>query len=109
MLTMIKDMEKSIIPVSRFNKGEAGKIFAELHTDGVKAVFKNNKCEAVLMSPELYDQLMDLVEDQLLIMETAKRLNVKNPQYYSLEEVMKAHGVTKEMLEAIDEEKIEFE
>lgn len=110
MFTMsIRDMEKSIIPVSRFNKGEASKIFAELQTDGVKAVFKNNKREAVIMSPQVYDQLMDMLEDQLLIMETEKRLTVKNPRYYSLDEVMQMHGVTEEMLEAVDEEKIDFE
>ena len=41
--------------------------------------------------------------------ETEKRLEEQDPRYYSLEEVMKLHGVTEEMLEKIDEEEIEFE
>ena len=109
MFTMsIRDMEKSIVPVSRFNKGEASKIFSELQKDGVKAVFKNNKREAVIMSPQVYDQLMDMLEEQLLIMEAEKRLSARNPVYISLEESMKMNGITEEMLEEDDEE-VEFE
>ena len=42
----------AIIPISRFNKGEANKIFAEVKKDGTRIVVKNNIPECILMSPK---------------------------------------------------------
>lgn len=105
----LKQMEKSIIPVSRFNKGEANKIFKELETDGVKAVFKNNQREAVIMSPSFYDNLIEMIADQLLIEEVERRLSKDTGERVSLETLMEKSGVTEEMLEAVDDSEIEFE
>ena len=41
---------EKIIPINRFNRGEAGKIFKEVKSGGVKYVFKNNLPECVLLS-----------------------------------------------------------
>ena len=46
-----------VVPISRFNKGEATKIFSEVKETGTKYVFKNNLPECVLLSPEMYDQM----------------------------------------------------
>lgn len=104
----ISQIENSIIPVSRFNKGEASKIFKEVQRDGVKAVFKNNRREAVIMSPEMYDQLIMLLEDQLLYEEAVKRL-AKPGKTYSIKESMDRLGITAAMLEDVDEEELEIE
>ena len=106
---LLSELDSAIIPVTRFNRGESSKIFKELQKDGVRAVFKNNKREAVIMSPAFYDSLMELLADQLLMEEAEKRLSVKTKKYVSLEESMKRHGITEKMLEEIDDEDIEIE
>ena len=47
-----------IVPISRFNKGEANKIFEEVKKDGVKIVLKNNQPIGVIMTPEMYESLI---------------------------------------------------
>lgn len=50
------------IPISLFNKGQAGKIFAEVKQRGKKVVTKNNAPECILLSPEEYMQLLEKEE-----------------------------------------------
>ncbi len=38
---------RSTVPISRFNKGLAGKIFTEVRRTGPKVVMKNNVAECV--------------------------------------------------------------
>ena len=104
----LTDLDRSIIPVTRFNKGESSKIFKELQKDGVNAVFKNNKREAIIMSPAYYDSLMELLADQILLEEAGRRLAAE-PKFVSFEESMKRHGITAKMLEEGDDEDIEIE
>lgn len=54
---------QSMIPVSRFNKGEAGKIFDELSRDKTKIVVKNNVPVAVLLSPAEYTRIIEENEE----------------------------------------------
>ena len=49
---------KSIVPITRFNKGEASRIFDEVEAGGTKVVMKNNRPACILMSPEKYESLM---------------------------------------------------
>ena len=63
----------TIIPISRFNKGEANKIFSEVKSKGTRIVVKNNVPECVLMSPEEYQTIMDEYEDAVLFAEAIKR------------------------------------
>lgn len=51
----------SIIPISRFNKGEASRIFKEVSSEGVKVVVKNNVPMCVLMDPEEYEKISKLL------------------------------------------------
>ena len=62
----------SIIPISRFNKGEANKIFSDVKKFGTKIVVKNNVPECVLMSPQTYQQMMEEYEDAVLAAEAEK-------------------------------------
>ncbi|MBO6111940.1 MAG: type II toxin-antitoxin system Phd/YefM family antitoxin [Lachnospiraceae bacterium] len=52
-----------IVPITRFNKGEANKIFDEVSRDGFRYVVKNNQVKCILISPEAYDMLIDEIED----------------------------------------------
>ena len=53
-----KQLFESVVPVSRFNKGEAGKIIEEVKKGAIKLVLKNNKPVCVLLSVEDYDELI---------------------------------------------------
>ena len=49
----------SIISITRFNKGEAGKIIEEVKENGPRIIVKNNVPECVLISLEDYDILTE--------------------------------------------------
>lgn len=55
-------MIHAFVPVSRFNKGEAGKIIEEVKQDGVRVIIKNNAPECVMITVEEYDRLMKLAD-----------------------------------------------
>ncbi len=57
----VAGMMKSIVPITRFNKGEASRIFDEVASSGTKIVMKNNRPVCVLMSPEKYESFMELM------------------------------------------------
>lgn len=52
-------MLSSFVPISRFNKGEAGKIIEEVKQDGIKVIVKNNAPECVMLTVEAYDRLVE--------------------------------------------------
>lgn len=52
-------MLKAFVPISRFNKGEAGKIIEEVKRDGIKVIVKNNAPECVMITVEDYDNLVE--------------------------------------------------
>ena len=64
----------SVVPISRFNKGEANKIFDEVTASGCKIVVKNNKPVCLLLSPERYEAIMETLSDYMLFVEAEKRL-----------------------------------
>ena len=53
------DVLNMLIPISRFNKGEANKIFEEVKEAGVKIVLKNNQPIGVIMTPKMYEELIN--------------------------------------------------
>lgn len=83
----------SIIPISRFNKGEANRIFSDVKKFGTRIVVKNNVPECILMSPQSYQQMMEEYEDAILTVEAAKRLS-QNVEYTSQDEMMKKLGLS---------------
>lgn len=95
-----------VVPVSRFNKGEAAKIFSEVKDKGTKYVFKNNMPECVLISPEAYENLVDSLIDMELYIEAMERKSRPGRQIYTSQEAMKLMGIT-----AIDPDngEVEFE
>ncbi len=103
-----KDMRglmESMVPISRFHKGEAGKIFEEVAKGGTKIVVKNNKPTCVLIDPKKYVELMDMLEDVLLLAEAEKRMNSSVPlNFTSHEDVMKELAIDPSELDDIDVE-----
>ncbi len=88
----------NIVPISRFNKGEASRIFSEVKEIGQKFVFKNNALECVLLSPEQYNEFMERMVDMELYIEALERLKNDDGKYYSQEDIMKEFGITREQL-----------
>ena len=101
----ILNIMNSMVPISRFNKGEASKIFDEVESSGTKIVVKNNQPACVLLSPAPYASLMEMLSDSLLYTEAEKRMAANNDsENLSHEAVMKELGVTQEDLDDIDVE-----
>lgn len=103
----VMSIMKSIVPITRFNKGEANRIFDEVAFSGTKIVMKNNRPTCVLMSPEQYASLMEMVSDYLLQEEAETRMAHYNQSTsLSQEEMMRELGIAESDLDDIE---VEFE
>ena len=91
----------SIVPISRFNKGEANRIFTEVKNDGIRIVVKNNTPECVLISPKDYQALVERYEDALLMAEANNRLP-NNVGYISHNDILNDLNINEQDLENID-------
>lgn len=99
---------KNTVPLSQFNRGLAGKIFADVKAHGSKVVMKNNTAEAVLVSPDEYLEIMDELNDYLLLTMAIERMEHYDPaNLISEAEMRKRLGITQEELDSIGE--VEFE
>lgn len=98
-------MMKKIVPITRFNKGEANKIFDEVQSTGTKIVMKNNRPACVLVSPEQYESLIEMLSDYLLLAEADRRMAANSDaENISHEDMMRSLGITQEELDAVDVE-----
>lgn len=101
----VMGMMKTMIPITRFNKGEANKIFDEVQRAGTKIVMKNNTPACVLISPEQYESLMEMLSDYILLSEAEDRMANNNPNdNLSHEAVMNELGISQDELDGIDVE-----
>lgn len=91
----------SIVPISRFNKGEANRIFTEVKNDGIRIVVKNNTPECVLISPKDYQALVEQYEDAILMAEANNRLS-NNVGYLSHNDILNDLNIDEQDLENID-------
>lgn len=99
----VLNVMKSIVPITRFNKGEASRIFEEVQAGGPKIVMKNTRPACVLMSPEKYESLMEMLSDYILQEEAERRL-AGSEETLSQNEVMKSLGITQAELDDVDVE-----
>ena len=76
------------LPISRFNKGEANKIFSDVKKFGTRIVVKNNVPECVLISPQVYRQMVEEYENAILSSEAEKRFS-QNVEYTDHEDLMR--------------------
>ncbi len=95
------------VPISNFNKGMAGKIFADVRSNGPKVVIKNNNPECVLMSPEEYISILDEIADMKLLLLAKERTKKAPDKIYSQDEVMKELGISEADLNAAEDIEIE--
>lgn len=104
----VKSAIKSTVPISNFNRGLAGKIFADVRTSGAKVVIKNNMPECVLLSPEEYIKIIDQLEEAELLKMAVSRIETNNPDdNIPIETIMKKHNITQEEIDNMEEVEIE--
>lgn len=104
----VKSAIKSTVPISNFNRGLAGKIFADVRTSGAKVVIKNNMPECVLLSPEEYIRIIDRLEEAELLKMATARIESNNPSdNIPIETIMKKHDITQEEIDSMEEVEIE--
>ena len=96
-----------IVPITRFNKGEANKIFDEVSRDGFRDVVKNNQVKCILMSPDAYDKLIDEIEDYYDAKWAEERLARSSGDTMSIKEVANKYNIKEEDLEGIPDVTIE--
>ncbi|WP_078664760.1 MULTISPECIES: type II toxin-antitoxin system Phd/YefM family antitoxin [Carboxydocella] len=95
----------SLVPISRFNKGEANKIFEEVRETGFKIVVKNNTPACVLLKPELYEQMLEAIEEYRLLLEAERRMEkAKEDDFIPQEKVLSDLGIISTDLENVDVE-----
>lgn len=104
LLFNVENRRNPLIPISRFNRGEASQIFAEVQQDGVKMAVKNNSPACILISPEKYYELMELLEDYSLLLESEQRLSANVGKSISHEEILARYGISDEELDQINVE-----
>lgn len=103
--TVVADIVNNIVPISRFNKGEANKIFEEVNRDGVKVVMKNNDPSCVLVSMDKYLEMEEMLENFLLIADSeAREQNYAGKKTISHQEIMTRYGLCEADLNAGDVE-----
>ena len=99
----IKSIMNTLIPITRFNRGEANKIFEEVSETGVKIVLKNNVPVGVIISPEAYEAMVEALNDHALLFEAEKRMeSAAADEPISHEQVMKSLGISESDLEKIE-------
>jgi antitoxin StbD len=104
----MKKVMSQIVPITRFNRGEANKIFDELKDTGVKAVLKNNVRVGVLVEPEQYDDMVEQLEDYALFFEAERRMQkAESEGFVSHEEIMEHLHISQAELN--DTEDVEIE
>ena len=97
----------SLIPITRFNRGEANKVFDEVRASGCKIVVKNNAPACVLISPDRYRMLIDELEEMKLYALVADRIADDTGEYTSFEEVLAKDGLTLADIDAMEDVELE--
>lgn len=101
----VMNIMKSIVPITRFNKGEANRIFDEVEASGTKIVMKNNRPVCILMSPAQYETLMEMLSDYIMREEAERRMIDYDPkESINQEEMMKSLGISPDELDDIEVE-----
>jgi antitoxin StbD len=102
-ISSLKNIMNSIVPITRFNRGEANKIFDEVNETGVKIVLKNNSPVGVLVKPEQYEAMVEMLEDYVLWFEAEKRSKAPGEkETVAHEQLLKDLGINKSDLDGID-------
>ncbi len=106
-MQLMQHINEHIVPISRFNRGEANKIFDEVSKDGFRYVVKNNQVKCILISPEAYDKMIDEIEDYYDLKWAEDRAKDDNGTRISMREMAEKFNITEEELEAIPDVEID--
>jgi len=108
MLQSVVSAIQNTVPISQFNRGLAGKIFTDVKSNGPKVVMKNNEAEVVLLPPDHYVQLMDILNDYELLSLAVERMeNFDASKLISEKEMDRELSITQEEMDSVGE--VEFE
>ena len=87
---------------------ECCQIFSDVKKTGPKVVMKNNEPEAVILPPNQYVELMDILNDYELLSIAVERMEHFDPStLISEEEMDRELGITQEEFDSVGE--VEFE
>lgn len=100
----VNDVMNAIVPITRFNRGEANKIFEEVSELGFKLVLKNNTPSCVLLSPERYQEMVEQLEDYALLLEAERRMKENEGSYISHDAILRKYEVNESDLADIEVE-----
>ncbi len=101
----MKSIMDMIVPITRFNRGEASKIFDEVDEKGFKLVLKNNVLACVLVQPERYEAMVEALEDYALYFEAERRTkSAESEGFISSEKVYADLGINESDLDDIEVE-----
>lgn len=108
-MASVRSAIEDTVPISQFNRGMAGTIFEEVKKTGPRVVMKNNKAEAVIVSPKEYIEIQDELNDYLLLTMAVERMSHYDPDaVVSQEEMDQRLGITEEDLNS-EEDEVEIE
>ena len=104
----VADIFKNMISVTDLNKGKGAKIIDEVKKTGYKVILKNNHPEAVLITPDQFEEMLAMKEelaDMTLGMEALRRMANFNPKtVISHEDMLAEFGISRAELDNIDVE-----
>ena len=92
----IGNIVDALVPISRFNRGEANKVFDEVRETGCKIVLKNNTPTCIMLSPERYQEMVDIMDDQYLLAVAEARVKYGSGTTHSAEDVYSELGIGKD-------------
>lgn len=103
--TDLRNIMDKLISVYDLSGGVASKIIQKVEKDKEKyIVVKNNKPEAVILSVEEYDELMETKEDlELLQMSNSRIKNYDPEETVSHEDVLKRYNIDEKKLDELME------
>lgn len=96
---------KNMVSFSDFNKGQAGKIFNNVKSEGTKIVVKNNNPECVLVSVDDYLRMVDEINDMRALLMAVDRMDSFDGELkdsFSQEEIEKMFGVNTEDCDGVE-------
>jgi len=97
----------ALVSITRFNRGEANKIFEEVRESGCKIVVKNNVPTCVMLAPERFKAMVDMIEDQALLAVAEARMRYNSGELRSFEDVLNKDGLTLADVDNMEDVEIE--
>ena len=97
----------SVVPITRFNRGEANKIFDEVRESGCKIVVKNNVPACVMLTPDMFKAMVDMIEDQALLAVATARVEYNSGKTQTFDDVLAKNGLTLADIDAMEDVEIE--